>query len=482
MRTALWFAVLATAIGGAVSHAETGVESIEISRYDIRVDVHPVKSYSETYGGWIDVACTLVVRNAGDEALRQLPLCLHRLLELKTAHTGAGEPVPFRQEIRPHPGFGPRYQANLATLDLPLPVGAGEESVVSLSYGGPVCGYTEALAYVWDHVSPDYTLLRTEAAWYPAVFRPYDKLVPFTYRLAVSVPAPLIAVSEGRLTGYSEQDGRATYTYESQREHLFLFSLAAAPFVRREVSEGVSIFHLPTSTDGVATAIRALERTEMLGVAWFGETPALALRVVEVPQRYGGQAARGLILQQSSAFTAESDDPKAYLRALRGLGHEAIHRWHPYPADTERSRWLTEGLTHYLEALVVREELGDKEFRACMEDYRQRLLRAGKIAMDTPVTEAGGTSVEEPVSRGKGPWVYHVLHELVGEEVFLEVIGTYFHRYRGQRVTIPDFTQVAASVAGRDLEDLFSDWLYTTRSSGYLAEGTSVGELANLYR
>ena len=173
MRALLGLAAATVAIGAAAAHGEKDkeldVEAIEIQRYDIHLAAYPKETYSQTYGGSIEVACTLAVRNGGEEEIEEVPLCLHRLLEVQAAHTGAGEAITFRQEFGTHPHFGARYQAKRVTLVLPQPLEGGEELEVALQYGGPVCAYTEALAYVWDHVSPEFTLLRTEVGWFPIV-------------------------------------------------------------------------------------------------------------------------------------------------------------------------------------------------------------------------------------------------------------------------------------------------------------------------
>ncbi|OGN95240.1 MAG: hypothetical protein A2Z75_06750 [Chloroflexi bacterium RBG_13_50_10] len=46
------------------------------------------------------------------------------------------------------------------------------------------------------------------------------------------------------------------------------------------------------------------------------------------------------------------------------------------------------------------------------------------------------------------------------DEVFFEMIRTYFQRFKDSNATVEDFIALANEVSGEDLTDLFDVWLY----------------------
>ena len=52
------------------------------------------------------------------------------------------------------------------------------------------------------------------------------------------------------------------------------------------------------------------------------------------------------------------------------------------------------------------------------------------------------------------------LRDEVGDDVFFETLRTYAERFSDGNATTEDFISVAEEIAGRDLGNLFSTWLY----------------------
>jgi aminopeptidase N len=48
----------------------------------------------------------------------------------------------------------------------------------------------------------------------------------------------------------------------------------------------------------------------------------------------------------------------------------------------------------------------------------------------------------------------------VDDEVFFEIIRTYFQRFKDSNATVEAFIAIANEVSGEDLTDLFDVWLY----------------------
>ena len=198
-----------------------------------------------------------------------------------------------------------------------------------------------------------------------------------------------------------------------------------------DLSPDVALYYLPQDEVGAQIVARAIIRTRDLCRAWFGPMPAQGLRIVEIPRGWGSEASATLILQTSSAFQATGpDDADAYRRALSHAGHELIHLWNAPSAETHVSRFVNEGITQYLEALLLREEIGEDAYWNRLEDYRAYFHSSGEAGASVPLAEAGlHDKVRDAISRGKGPWLMCVLHHMVGERL-LPALRTFFDRYR----------------------------------------------------
>jgi hypothetical protein len=366
----------------------------------------------------------------------------------------------------------PRYQVNAITVSLPAPLTTGASTRVRIKYHGPICGYSEVMPYVQDHVSERYTLLRFETLWYPLVGHPVE-LFPhdiFHFDLSVTVPpGDLVVVTNGRMSDVERDAERIRYRWHSVRPVKWgRMTVACAPFKQLRVSPTVSFYYLMDDNGNEQAVVRALDRARELGTAWFGPLSSQVLNIVEVPEGYGGEAADHLILMTADTF--KGDDQTIYRRSLSGLGHELIHLWNAPSREETVSRFLDEGITHYMQALLLREEFGEDAYWEQMRYYRSRFLSAGEAARSIPLAEAGlHGRLTEPVSRGKGPWALCVLHRLLGDRL-LPALRTFFDRYRDEGATLGDFEATVTEVAGVDLTPFFQDWLWDTASSALLAQ------------
>ncbi len=70
----------------------------------------------------------------------------------------------------------------------------------------------------------------------------------------------------------------------------------------------------------------------------------------------------------------------------------------------------------------------------------------------------------------KGPLFLRYIRYIVGDEKFDEIMHTYFERWKFKHVDEEAFLSVCEEVSGRDLEELFRQWLHTTKECDYKLE------------
>ncbi len=433
------------------------------------------------YGGTIEVEGVLTIENRTGHQVTHLPFYLYRLLHVDAVESAEGQALAFTQQVVPL-SDRPLQQVNAFVVSLPAPLAEGASCTIRVKYQGAICGYPEVMPYVQDHVSSEYTLLRTDSLWFPILGEPARGWpgYSFDFDLSVVSPAHLAVVASGRPIGDVEHPSGVCHRWQGADPYGRL-TVACADFRQEAIAADVSLFYLARDRNGAQVVARALNRARELGEAWFGPLPAHGLNIVEIPEGWGSEASGQLILQTADTFqTTDPNDVQAYRRALSWAGHELIHLWNAPSAEEHVSRFLDEGITHYVEALLLGEELGREAYWQRMESYRSFFLSGGEEACSVPLAEAGRhMQVREEVSRGKGPWAVAVLHRLIGERL-LPSLNTFFARYRDSGATIADWQSVVESESGVDLSRFFQEWFWEPTSSRYLvgeADGPALVEM-----
>ena len=74
----------------------------------------------------------------------------------------------------------------------------------------------------------------------------------------------------------------------------------------------------------------------------------------------------------------------------------------------------------------------------------------------------------------RGGLTLHALRLEVGDEVFFEILQTYFERYKNGNATTDDFIAVAEEVSGKELTEFFDSWLYSEKIPSIPAIGLGV--------
>lgn len=109
----------------------------------------------------------------------------------------------------------------------------------------------------------------------------------------------------------------------------------------------------------------------------------------------------------------------------------------------------------------------------------------GKLATDSLLRSVPFIDYGKRAMTDESCWVGHAMFgtlcELLGEQQFNRVVGGNCQRYADAGTT-RQLAMFATRTASPDLTPFFSDWLFSTRWTGLIANGASMGELAEHYR
>ena len=137
----------------------------------------------------------------------------------------------------------------------------------------------------------------------------------------------------------------------------------------------------------------------------------------------------------------------------------------------------------YFQAIALREFENEKAYQAEMDDDRESFIKRvqrDKRNFDTPIADYG-TYELGGASYTKGAWSLYVLHQLVGEEQFKQIIRTFLSEHRDRPADFKDFQEVAERVSHRKLDKYFQEWFYTSVSSQLLIDRIPVAEIVKRY-
>jgi hypothetical protein len=422
----------------------------------------------------------LTVRNASEQATRELPLLLYRLMHVTSLTDEQGNAVPFTQRVLTFEDWA-KFQANYVEAVLPEALAPGEEATVVLEYEGHLLGYTETgMLYTKDHIDPAFTIIRMDVNAYPRIGYPSRAvnraagLPDYTFRAAVTVPESLQVANLHRLVERRAAEGMATYIYESL-EPSWRMDFAIAKYEVLE-GQGLTLFHFAEDAEGAKRVIDAVAACLELYAEWFGPLRREGrFAVIEIPDGWGSQADATGAIQAAAAFQDATASREAY--------HEVSHFWNVDSKDTHYARW-DEGLASFLEYLTVDHLEGDSVLAARMErrlEWVRERFESRPQWRETPMIGYGEADLAG-LSYTVGSLMFNVLYEVVGQERFNRIIGGFYQTYADEGATTEQFVAYAKGIGGGDLDALFQDWLYTTRWYGYVSAGDGMEELAARYR
>jgi len=145
-----------------------------------------------------------------------------------------------------------------------------------------------------------------------------------------------------------------------------------------------------------------------------------------------------------------------------GIAHELAHSWfgNCLTPLTWADVWLSEGFAVYSEALYMEQWQGfaamvNYMIVSIQNYYKNWAGSQGYIVYDPPPG-----SYFTPATYEKPASVLHMLRLMTGNEVFFDILQTYFLEYYNGNVITTDFREICEQVSGLDLEQFFQQWIF----------------------
>lgn len=262
------------------------------------------------------------------------------------------------------------------------------------------------------------------------------------YTLHINVPqAVKVGASGDLIEEISHEDGTKTQTYCIERARDVAW--AASELFREEVVEweGKTIrtlwlnqFLLPGLT---------LDSFQYFSEI-FGEYAYNTLTAVQV-ETAGGMEYPGIIMIASGL--------------VEEISHEVAHEWFYAGVGNNEfdEMWLDEGPTTFASELYRIESRGEPDNIRRMLTFLER-----NTPMLSSSTEFDAINDFVDVIYAKGASIFWMLDEMLGRDILLESMRTYYETFKYQNATTQDLIDTFESVSGQDLSWFFDQWLTTT--------------------
>jgi hypothetical protein len=307
------------------------------------------------------------------------------------------------------------------------------------------------------HIGQEGVYLSSESQWYPDIEGSLS-----TYRVLAYAPQDWTVVTQGMKQEERTSDGRASSTWDVRIRSEAL-TLVANRFVTKSrewkgpngQQVELATYFFPDNAELADEYLIATAQYLDAYVPLLGDYPFEKFAVVE-NFFASGLGMPSLTLLGSGSIKRHYVQPYA-------LGHEIVHSWigNSVLNRTDQGNWV-EGLTTYL-ANYYWHELA-RDARQAMEQ-RRLMLQTFSVYVaperDYPVAHFQRKSDERDNAIGyqKSAFVFHLLRQEVGDEVFFRGLRSLTSRYRDRYA---DWHTIEALFSGESRQDLrwfFEQWV-----------------------
>lgn len=333
----------------------------------------------------------------------------------------------------------------------------GEEFTVTVVYSGNPIPYPDpgvhhrdvgwltfdAGMFVFDEPSGAMT-------WFPSNNHPTDKAT-FTFRITVSEP---YAVAANGIPQEPVQNGNTTtYIFEASdpmATYLAAVNIAELQLITDEGPDGLPIYNYypPDVPDRVIREFDTVPDMLAFYSDVFGPYPFESIGAVIMQDRRYSNAIENQTLINYGQNGVDQET----------IAHELVHQWfgNSVSVKTWQDMWLSEGFASYGEALWFGHSLGADQYDFIIARYYSVLSRSNY----PPPTDPTANNIFNLTVYYRGALTLHALRVEVGDELFFDILRTYYDRYQYANASTADFIAVAEEVSEQDLTALFQAWLY----------------------
>ncbi|GAA1569957.1 M1 family metallopeptidase [Actinomadura kijaniata] len=298
------------------------------------------------------------------------------------------------------------------------------------------------------------------ATLYPVNDHPTDKA---TYTFTLAAPKDLTTLANGDFAGKWTKGGLTVSRWKMRQ--VMASELAMIAIGKYDVINGRTRSGVPniTATDqrlGIKPELAKQFNTQTGDVqdflaGYFGKYPFSST---------GGIALKGNI-----GYALETQGRPIYDLSRRPgtiprptlLAHELGHQWFGDSVTPKRwaDIWMNEGFATYSEWLYS-EKYENKPVQQSFDEVYA--TPADNDLWKPRTADPGRDNIFHPTVYDRGAMTLHVLRKRVGDKTFFKIAKQWPAAYRYRNASTADFIRFTEKVSGKQLDDLYQKWLYTS--------------------
>lgn len=428
------------------------------TNYDVEAIVH-TENQTITGEAKVDFVATQVSRT--------LLVELHPDLVLSSVKTASGKNLTFARD---------NSASMLVNVDLAESATPGKQVSLIFSYTGPVSSEddspTKGLRFAGIDKTSAYLL--QPARWFPLTDFPTNRYTG-TFKIVVPASFAVAGTGEAGAPTMSQAMGKdmpaqATYVFHCEKAGQVGTFVAGSLQLTPVQTEGYDVpVYAPAAqaatANSYATSLAHILSYYSDTFGQLGSGPP-KITIAQMPDgSLPGFAAPGLLLISARQWTTKANDGI--------LSQLAAEQWwgdHVMPA-TNSDTWITDGLSHYGEAMYEEQSDGISGLHRTLEEFAVGALMYEE---GTPIAQSNHLGYDSDQYRSvvddKGAMVFHMLRAELGDDNFTALLKDFFKKYDGKNASIDEFEKLAAQklpppVRGDppiNLVSFFSQWLNST--------------------
>jgi len=356
-------------------------------------------------------------------------------------------------------------------LDSPTQVNRRVEIIIGYSVEKPQRGIYFILpdAHYPDKPTQVWTQGEDEDSrfWFPCFDYPGQLS---TSEIRVTVPKPLMAISNGELVSTEEDGENKVYHWLQKQVHpTYLMTLAVGDFA--EITDewhGKPVTYYvekPRSADAKLTMGKTPQMMEFLSEKYGYIYPFPKYAQVCVDDFiFGGMENTNTTLLTDRCLL----DEKAAVDNRNSeslVVHELAHQWFGDLVVIKHwsHAWVKEGMASYSEVMWTEHEYGSQEADYYRLQQARRYIAEDSSRYRRPmVTHVYREAIElyDHHIYEKGSCVYHMLRSQLGDDLFWRAIATFVNDNAHQTVETIDLLRAIEKATGRNLMFLFDQYVY----------------------
>jgi len=338
-------------------------------------------------------------------------------------------------------------------------IATGAQFVVKVTYGGVPKAFDEpGLGEIGFLHTDDGAVAIGEpevaSSWFPVNDHPRDKA---TYTVKIAAPEGLAALSNGAMKDKRSAGGWTTWTWSETKP--------MAPYLATVV---IGKYRVKESTHDGKPMVIAVDTSLSAQVdAQMAQTPEVIDFLESKFGPYPFDALGGIVIDDRRVrFALENQSRPIYSSAFFEAGedgtwvivHELAHQWYgdSVAVNEWKEIWLNEGFASYAEWLWFE----DKGEQTAQQTFDNSYAPADAEMWRVPPGDPGKSDLFHESVYTRGAMTLHALRVTVGDDAFFKILKAWAAEKAHSNATTPEFIALAERISGKQLDQLFDDWLY----------------------